>query len=102
MITLLTPSSNTATLCILLKCLRMDRFKTQVQMGIVFDMLSGNLFPFLVESTIKHPPFCPTHSIKITKLQDCQQLSPTLKSQITLEATKKKINNKNPSSQLKI
>lgn len=32
----------------------------QVQMGIVFDMLSGNLFPLRVASTIKHPPFCPT------------------------------------------
>lgn len=29
-------------------------------MGIVFDMLSGNLFPLRVASTIKHPPFCPT------------------------------------------
>lgn len=26
-------------------------------MGIVLDMLSGNLFPFRVESTMIHPPF---------------------------------------------
>lgn len=26
-------------------------------MGIVLDMLSGNRFPLLVESTIIHPPF---------------------------------------------
>lgn len=32
-------------------------------MGIVFDMLSGNRFPFLVESTIRQPPLCPTNEI---------------------------------------
>lgn len=40
----------------------MARLKTQVQIGIVFDMLSGNRFPLRVESTIMQPPFCPTPS----------------------------------------
>lgn len=41
----------------------MARFNTHVQIGIVLDILSGNLFPFRVESTITHPPLCPTHYI---------------------------------------
>jgi len=39
----------------------MARLKTQVQMGIVLDMLSGKRFPFRVESTMMQPPFCPTY-----------------------------------------
>lgn len=60
---ILTPSSNELP-WILFKCLLIDRFKTQVQMGIVLDMLSGKRFPLRVESTIIHPPFCPTHQTK--------------------------------------
>lgn len=40
-------------------------FSTHVQIGIVLVMLSGYRFPFRVESTIMHPPFCP--SIQIHK-----------------------------------
>lgn len=36
-------------------------------MGIVFDMLSGNLFPFRVESTMIHPPFCPNPPNRSTR-----------------------------------
>lgn len=34
-------------------------------MGIVFDMLSGNLLPLLVESTMMHPPFSKVSYVKI-------------------------------------
>lgn len=34
-------------------------------MGIVFDMLSGNRFPLLVESTIIHPPFGEVSDVEV-------------------------------------
>lgn len=48
--------------------LKIARFKTQVQIGMVFDILSGNRFPFLVESTIIHPPLCATQKLKGKKV----------------------------------
>jgi hypothetical protein len=58
--TLTTSSSTVFSLLIARNRYRsIARFRTQHQMGMVFDILSGNRFPFLVESTIMHPPLSP-------------------------------------------
>jgi hypothetical protein len=48
-------------------------------MGMVFDMLSGNRFPLLVESTIMHPPLSPAPRKQTNKLRPNQGITQKLK-----------------------
>lgn len=86
MLSSLTPCTRNPAPCILIWWFLIARFNTQVQIGIVLDILSGNLFPFLVESTIIHPPLCPTH--QTTRKRELLSIIATSNSSNTSKRTK--------------